>query len=145
MCRLREPINNYSNRIKTLHSLPQRSNKVHRDTIPFLLWRKQWLHQTRRLLVFNLRVLTDQTSINELCDLLLHSRPPKQSLQTLIHLCCSWINTQTTSVTFFQNPFLKLKHIWYTNSIMKHQNTVLIQSEVHTFTLINQHHSIHKF
>ena len=127
MCRLREPINNYSNRIKTLHSLPQRSNKVHRDTIPFLLWRKQWLHQTRRLLVFNLRVLTDQTSINGLCDLLLHSRPPKQSLQTLIHLCCSWINTQTTSV------------------LMKHQNTVLIQSEAHTFTLINQHHSIHKF
>jgi len=55
------------------------------------------------------------------------------------------MNIQTTPVTFFQNLFIKLKHIWYTNSIMKHQNTVLIQSEVHTFTLINQHLSIHKF
>jgi len=100
MCRLRQPINNHPNRIKTLHSLRQRSDKIQRDTIPFPLWHKQRLHQTRRLLMFNLRLLTNQTSINKLYDLLLYSRPPKQPLQILIHLRRSWMNTQTTPVTF---------------------------------------------
>jgi len=101
--------------------------------MPLPLWYKQRLHQTRRLLMFNLKLLTNQTSINKLCYIL------------LIHLHRFLMNTQTTPVTFFQNPLLKLMYIRYTNSATKHQNTIHTQSEVHSFTLINQHQAIHKF
>jgi len=107
MCPLRQSINDHPNRIKPLHKLWQCSDKIHRDTILFPLRHKQWLHQTRRLLMFNLRLLTNQTGIHKLFYILLHSRPPKQPHQILIHLRRSWMNTQTTPMTFFQNSLLK--------------------------------------
>ena len=129
-CRLRQPINNHPNRIKTLNSLRQSSNKVDRDAIPLPLWYKHQLHQTPRLLMLNLQILTNQTSIHQLYYMLFHSRPPKQLLQIVIHLRRSWMNTQTTHVTFIQNTLLKLRHIRHTHSVTKHQNTILIQSEI---------------
>jgi len=144
MCRLRQPINDHPNQITYLHSLRQSSDKIHKNAIPITLWHKQRFHQTRRLLMFNHGLLTHLTSIHKLNYILLHSRPPKQPLQILIHHRRFWMNTQTTSVNF-QNPLLKFRYIWFANPIMQHQNTILIQSELHSFTLINQHHTIYKF
>jgi len=45
------------------------------------------------LLMFNFRFLTSQTSINKLCNITFQPGPPKQSLQVMIHLCSSRMNT----------------------------------------------------
>src|SRR4030066_173949 len=102
--RFRQPINNDPNRIKTLRRLRKTNHKIHGNTIPFPLRHKQRLQHSRRLLMLYLRFLTHQTSINKLSNTLLHSWPPKQLLQILVHLRCSRMNTQSTSMTFFNNP-----------------------------------------
>src|SRR4030066_1087818 len=142
--RFRQPINNDPNRIKTLQRLRKTDHKIHGNTIPFPLRHKQRLQHSRRLLMLNLRFLTHQTSINKLNNTLLHSWPPKQLLQILIHLPCSRMNTQSTSMTFFKNPSLQLRQIRYTNSISESQNSKLIQSEIFSFALINQSHTTYK-
>src|SRR4030066_66367 len=81
---------------------------------------------------------------NKLSNTLLHTWPPKQLLQILIHLRCSRMNTQSTSMTFFKNPSLQLRQIRYTNSISESQNSKLIQSEIFSFALINQSHTTYK-
>src|SRR4030066_1293828 len=136
--RFRQPINNDPNRIKTLRRLRKTNHKIHGNTIPFPLRHKQRLQHSRRLLMLYLRFLTHQTSINKLSNTLLHSWPPKQFLQILVHLRCSRMNTQSTSMTFLKNSSFHLMQIRYTNSISEPQNSKLIHSEIFTFALINQ-------
>src|ERR1044072_9868359 len=94
--------------------------------------------------MFNLRLLTNQTSINKRNNFLLHSRPPKQLFQVMIHLSSTGMNTQSTTMSFFQNTFPKFYNIRNTNSVTKSHNTVLVNSEFTSLTLVNQCQLIHQ-
>src|ERR1051325_5607982 len=141
--RLHQPINNNPNRITILRCPRQTRHKIHRNSIPFPIRNKQRFHQSRRFLMFNFRLLTNQTSINKLSNFLFHSRPPKQLFQVMIHLSSIGMNTQSTTMSFFQNTFPKFCNIRNTHSVTKSDNTILVNSEFTSLTLVNQCQLIH--
>src|ERR1051325_11781954 len=94
--------------------------------------------------MFNFRLLTNQTSINKLSNFLFHSRPPKQLFQVMIHLSSTGMNTQSTMMSFFQNTPSKFCNIRNTHSITKPHNTVIVNSEFTSLTLVNQCQLIHQ-
>src|SRR3954463_7486020 len=95
--------------------------------------------------MLNLRLLASQTRIHKFSNLLLHSRPPKQLFQIMIHLSSTRMNTQSTTVSFFQNTLSEFISIRNTNSVTKPQYTILVNSEFTSLALINQSQLINQF
>src|ERR1051325_12133111 len=56
----------------------------------------------------------------------------------MIHLSSTEMNTQSTTVSFFQNTLPKFCNIWNTNPITKSHNTILVNSEFTSLTLVDQ-------
>src|ERR1051325_3372648 len=142
MSRFHQPIHYNPNSITILSCPRYTRHKIHRNAIPFPIWNKQWFHQSRRFLMFDFRLLTNQTSINKLSNFLLHSRPPKQPLQIMIHFSSTRMETQSTTMSFLQNTFLKFNYILNTKSITQLHNTILVNSEFTSLTLVDLHQSI---
>src|SRR3954469_21706875 len=88
--------------------------------------------------MLNLRLLASQTRIHKFSNFPLHSRPPKQLFQIMIHLSRTRMNTQPTTVSFFQNTPSEFINIRNTSSVTKLQYTILVDSEFATLALINQ-------
>src|ERR1051325_12195521 len=62
----------------------------------------------------------------------------------MIHLCSTRMNTQSATMSFFQNTFLNYGNIRNTNFITKPHNTILINSEFTSLTLVDQCQLIHQ-
>src|ERR1051325_8606507 len=62
----------------------------------------------------------------------------------MIHLSSIGMNTQSTMMSFFQNTLPKFCNIGNTNSITKPHNTILVNSEFTSLTLVNQCQLIHQ-
>src|ERR1051325_9361616 len=62
----------------------------------------------------------------------------------MIHLSSTGMNTQSTMMPFFQNTFPKFCNIWDTHPITKSHNTVLVNSEFTSLTLVDQCQFIHQ-
>src|ERR1051325_8119390 len=62
----------------------------------------------------------------------------------MIHLSSTGMNTQSTTMFFFQNTLPKFCNIWNTNSLPKSHDTVLVNSEFTFLTLVNQCQLIHQ-
>src|ERR1043165_7773000 len=58
----------------------------------------------------------------------------------MIHLSSTRMNTQSTTVSFFQDTLSNLSNIRNTHPITKSHNAILINSEFTSVTLINQGH-----
>src|ERR1051325_4564785 len=56
----------------------------------------------------------------------------------MIHLSSTGMNTQPTTMSFFQNTLPNLSNIRNTHSITKSHNAILINSELTSLTLVNQ-------
>src|ERR1044072_2818587 len=62
----------------------------------------------------------------------------------MIHLSSTGMNTQTTTMSFFQNTLPKFCNIWNTKPITKSHNTILVNSEFTSLTLVDQCQLIHQ-
>src|ERR1043165_7839208 len=62
----------------------------------------------------------------------------------MIHLSSTRMNTQSTTMSFFQDTLSDLSNIWNAYSITKSHNAILINSELTSLTLVNQCHLIHQ-
>src|ERR1051325_11313877 len=62
----------------------------------------------------------------------------------MIHLSSTGMNTQSTTMSFFQNTLLKFCNIRNTHPITKSHNTILVNSEFTSLTLVNQCQLIHQ-
>src|ERR1051325_3607457 len=62
----------------------------------------------------------------------------------MIHLSSTGMNTQSTTMSFFQNTLPKFCNIRNTNSVTKSHNTILVNSEFTSLTLVNQCQLIHQ-
>ncbi|KAL3010645.1 hypothetical protein AAZX31_07G154700 [Glycine max] len=103
MSRFGESINYDPHSIMSTTSLGQTRYKIHRYALPFPFRNLQWLQFSRWSLVLNLSLLTGQTSCYIFGYIFLHAMPPKTSLQILVHLSHSWMETKTTFMSFFQD------------------------------------------
>src|ERR1051325_4565497 len=61
----------------------------------------------------------------------------------MIHLSSTRMNTQSTTVSFFQDTFSNLSNIRNTHPITKPHNAILVNSELTSLTLVNQRQLIH--
>src|ERR1044072_5652451 len=62
----------------------------------------------------------------------------------MIHLSSTGMNTQTTTMSFFQNTLSEFCNIWNTKPITKSHNTILVNSEFTSLTLVDQCQLIHQ-
>src|ERR1051325_937670 len=62
----------------------------------------------------------------------------------MIHLSSTRMNTQPTTMPFFQNTLPKFCNIRNTHPITKSHNTILVNSEFASLTLIDQCQFIHQ-
>src|ERR1044072_4300159 len=88
--------------------------------------------------MLDFRLLTNQTSIHKLSNFLFHSRPPKQLFQIMVHFSSTGMNTQPATMSFFQNALSNLGNIRDTHPITKSHNTILVNSELASLTLVDQ-------
>src|ERR1044072_6320654 len=62
----------------------------------------------------------------------------------MIHFSSTGVNTQPTTMSFFQNTLPNLSNIRNTHSITKSQNPILVNSEFTSLTLVNQCQLVHQ-
>src|ERR1044072_3568220 len=68
----------------------------------------------------------------------------KITFSSHVHLSSTGMNTQSTTMSFFQNTLSKFCNIRNTHSITKSHNTILVNSELTSLTLVNQCQLIHQ-
>src|ERR1051325_1426784 len=62
----------------------------------------------------------------------------------MIHISSTGMNTQSTTMSFFQNTLPKFCNIQNTHLITKSHNTILVNSEFTSLTSVNQCQLIHQ-
>ena len=103
MCRLREPVYYHLYRVMLLLCSWQVGHKVHRDVLPLPLSHFQWLKQPCWLLVFNLNLLTCETSSNKVPYVSLHPTPVVLTTKILVHLRATWMYGKSRAVKLPEN------------------------------------------
>ena len=74
--------------------LGKSSREVHLNMVKLPFWNGKRLEETSWPLVFCFRSSADITFIHELSNLALHSSPPIQLLEIMVHLCTSRVDRE---------------------------------------------------
>src|ERR1041385_6617385 len=90
----------------------------------------EWLQQSCRSLVFRFHSLADVALGDIQGNFTLHTVPPEQVLQVLIHLSPSRVDGVRCIVSFLQDSELQLLYIWHTQSAIEPKNSVIIYREL---------------
>ena len=84
--RLSHPVNNDPNGIMQFPGSGQTNHKVHVNSLPLPCWDLNRLAQTSRLKVFGLNLLAMGKLLHKLRNISLHTSPPIDPLEIMIHL-----------------------------------------------------------
>src|ERR1043165_1585360 len=90
------------------------------------------------------RLLTNQTSMHNLEISFFIPGHQNNFLQIMIHFSSTRMNTQPTTMSFFQNTLSNLGNIRNTHPITKSHNAILVNSGFTSLTLVNQCQPIHQ-
>ena len=106
VCYLGESVDNHPYGIMSSIRLGQSSNEIHSDFFPRPFWNLERLEQSSGALVLCLDSLANIALSNIGGNFPLHSMPPKDTLQILVHFSASRVNGVCRLVSFLQNLLL---------------------------------------
>src|SRR4051812_22020772 len=130
---LGESVDNDPDRVMTLARRRYSSDEVHAYLFPLPFKNSKRLQQSCRHLVLGFHSLADVTLGNVQGNLTLHTVPPEQVPQVLIHLSPSRVDGVRCIVSFLQDSELQLLYIRHTQSAIEPKNSVIIYCELRGF------------
>ena len=121
---LSHPVNNDRNLIMHFPCPWNTNHKVHINSLPLPCWDLNRPGMTSRLKVFDLNLLAIGAFLHKLRNISLHTFPPIDLLQIMIHLCGTWINGIPGAMSLCNNIRYQIINIEHTKSALVSKNTI---------------------
>jgi hypothetical protein len=138
MCHFCEGVYNDSDGIIAPRGLGQSNDKIHTYVVPFPLGNWQRLQQPSWFLVLCLDLVANITTGDIVCDIILHSWPPKCLSQVLVHLGTSRMNRVCGFVCLLEYLLPQVVLVGHTYPLLEPHGSLLILMEGPILPLLNQ-------